>query len=389
MRSLSCCLVLLACAACATNSPPETVRFASFNAAMGLGEPGELGRRLKAGDDPALHALAQIVQTVRPDVLLLNEFDAEAGVDAAALLQRNYLSLAHDDATPIEYGWSFRAPVNTGVDSGLDIDGNGVLGEPADAWGFGQFPGQYAMLVLSRLPLVADAARTFQHFRWQDLPGALQPQTAAGTPWYPAATWSQLRLSSKSHWDVPVRISGATVHFLVSHPTPPVFDGAEDRNGRRNFDEIRLWADYLRGSTFIYDDSGVRGGLPTDAHFVIAGDQNADPVDGDSYPGAIAQLLDHELVDSRCVPRSAGGAVASELQGGINRDHQGDPAADTGDFSDRYTGNLRIDYVLPSHSLGIRGCGVYWPTPEEPGHALIGHSDHRMVWLDIVVPGAD
>ena len=32
------------------------------------------------------------------------------------------------------------------------------------------------------------------------------------------------RLSSKSHWDVPLSIGGRTVHFLVSHPTPPVFD---------------------------------------------------------------------------------------------------------------------------------------------------------------------
>jgi hypothetical protein len=39
------------------------------------------------------------------------------------------------------------------------------------------------------------------------------------------------RLSSKSHWDVPIVIGRKTVHFLVSHPTPPVFDGPEDRNG--------------------------------------------------------------------------------------------------------------------------------------------------------------
>ena len=53
------------------------------------------------------------------------------------------------------------------------------------------------------------------------------------------------RLSSKSHWDVPIRIGRETVHFLVSHPTPPVFDGPEDRNGTRNHDEIRFWADYV------------------------------------------------------------------------------------------------------------------------------------------------
>ena len=54
-----------------------------------------------------------------------------------------------------------------------------------------------------------------------------------------------VRLSSKSHWDVPVKVGGHTVHVLASHPTPPTFDGEEDRNGRRNHDEIRFWADYV------------------------------------------------------------------------------------------------------------------------------------------------
>lgn len=59
-----------------------------------------------------------------------------------------------------------------------------------------------------------------------------------------------LRLSSKSHWDVPIDIplgDGVTqrVHMLLHHPTPPAFDGQEGRNLRRNHDEIRLFADYV------------------------------------------------------------------------------------------------------------------------------------------------
>jgi hypothetical protein len=59
-----------------------------------------------------------------------------------------------------------------------------------------------------------------------------------------------LRLSSKSHWDVPIDIplgDGVTkrVHMLLHHPTPPAFDGEEGRNLRRNHDEIRLFADYV------------------------------------------------------------------------------------------------------------------------------------------------
>lgn len=61
-----------------------------------------------------------------------------------------------------------------------------------------------------------------------------------------------LRLSSKSHWDVPINIpldaeASVTkrVHMLLHHPTPPAFDGAEGRNHLRNHDEIRLFADYV------------------------------------------------------------------------------------------------------------------------------------------------
>ena len=181
------------------------------------------------------------------------------------------------------------------------------------------------------------------------------------------------------------------MHFLVSHPTPPVFDGAEDRNGTRNFDEIGFWADYLQPgprSSYIYDDEGTIGGLSAGARFVIAGDQNSDPLDGDSIPGAIQQLLDHPRVNDRNTPSSEGAVEASELQGGANLTHRSDPQFDTADFADTAPGNLRADYVLPSKHLRILGSGVFWPRRAEPGSALTGvfpfpSSDHRLVWVDV------
>nr|MDQ3093531.1 endonuclease/exonuclease/phosphatase family protein [Actinomycetota bacterium] len=197
------------------------------------------------------------------------------------------------------------------------------------------------------------------------------------------------------HWDVPIRVGARPVHFLVSHPTPPVFDGPEDRNGRRNSDEIRFWADYIgpgrpEGS-YIYDDQGHRGGLRPGARFVIAGDQNADPFDGDSRPEAIRQLLDEPLVNDRVTPDSAGGVEQARLQGGVNAQHRGDPAFDTADFAEP-PGNLRVDYVLPRRNLRITDAGVFWPLTSDPLFRLVGtfpfpSSDHRMVWLDLAVPG--
>ena len=363
------------------------VRIATFNIAMGFERAGEMAAALESGEHERLRMVAEILQRVRPDILLLNEFDYDPAVDAAALFNRNYLAVAARGREAIEYPWHFRAPVNTGVDSGLDLDGDGETGGPGDAWGFGRFPGQYGMLVLSRYPLMRSRSRTFQHFRWADLPDASRPVQPDGTPFHTDATWSQLRLSSKSHWDLVFDVNGTELHLLASHPTPPVFDGPEDRNGRRNFDEIRFWREYTspEPADWIRDDAGTTGGLAPGSRFVIAGDLNADPQDGDSRPGAIAQLLAAHWIDASCAPSSTGGADAAREQGGANDQQGGDPAHDTADFDDRRTGNLRLDYLLPSANLDVRDCGVFWPAAGlidfDPGEA----SDHRLVWLDIAL----
>jgi alkaline phosphatase D len=308
-------------------------------------------------------------------------------VDVAALLNQHYLGSGHDGQEPIHYPHHFRAPVNTGVDSGLDLDGDGSPGGAGDAWGFGHFPGQYGMLVLSRFALYRDQLRTFQQFRWSALPGALRALHPGGRAFYPDATWGRLRLSSKSHWDLAFNLEGRELHLLAFHPTPPVFDGPEDRNGRRNFDEIGFWREYTdpAGADFIIDDAGAAGGIGPGTAFVIAGDFNADPADGDGIDGAVAQLLEASWIDAGCIPASDGGAQAAARQGGVNPGHRGDPAADTADFNDDHAGNLRLDYLLPSRGLQVLGCGVFWPAAGEDGAGLVEVSDHRLVWLDIAL----
>jgi len=368
----------------------RTVRFQTFNASLNRTAPGELVADLSTPDDPQAAAVAEIIQRTRPDVLLLNEFDYVAGGEAVDLFRDNYLEVGHNGARPIHYRYSFIAPSNTGIPSGHDLDNNGTVGGGNDAFGFGEFEGQYGMAVLSRFPIDRRHARTFQEFRWADMPGALlpdDPATAAPDDWYSPAELEDVRLSSKSHWDLPIRVGRRTVHFLVSHPTPPVFDGTEDRNGLRNFDEIRFWADYVSGRDYMYDDEGRYGGLHRGARFVIAGDQNSDPLDGDSVPGAIQQLIDHRRIEDP-LPASAGGPEAAARQGGANLTHRSDPAYDTADFADTSPGNLRADYVLADRRLKVRGAGVFWPVPSDPLSRLTGEfpfpsSDHRSVWLDV------
>jgi len=389
-------VALLVAPAALANTPkgaPEPVRFATFNASLNRFNQGDLATELSVPGSAQPDVLAEIIQRTRPHVLLINEFDYDAGNVALDGFQENYLSVAHGDADPIYYPYRFAAPSNTGIPSGVDLDNSGSVGGPNDAFGFGFFPGQYGMAVYSMFPINYDDIRTFQFFLWKDMPGALLPTYPDGSSWYSDEAIDVFRLSSKSHWDVPIQINGKTVHFLTSHPTPPVFDGPEDRNGTRNFDEIRFWADYVipSRSGYIYDDNGVYGGITPGDPFVIAGDQNSDPLDGDSIPGSIQQLLEHPLVNTRVTPSSEGAVQQSALQGGANDTQLSDPAFDTADFSDFAPGNLRADYVLPRKQLHIVDAGVFWPTIDDPLFWLVGtfpfpSSDHRLVWVDLWVP---
>lgn len=382
-------------------APPETVRFAAFNVSLFRATDGELVDDLTAGDDAQAQAVAEIVQRNRPDVLLVNEFDYDDGDVALDAFHDRYLAVGQGDADPIPYPHRVAFASNTGIPSGFDLNNDGQTvttpGSRAygdDAFGFGEFPGQYAFAVYSRHPIDTGGIRTFQEFLWRDMPGALLPDDLA-TPepadWYSDEELDVVRLSSKNHVDVPIEVGRWTIHLLASHPTPPGFDGPEDRNGRRNHDEIRFWADYIRpgrGSAYISDDQGDRGGLRPGARFVIAGDLNADPLDGDSLPGAIQQLLEHPQVrDPR--PTSAGAVEAAAVQGGANAAHRGDPALDTADFNDNPApGNLRADYVLPRRNLRVSDAGVFWPVAADPLSRLTGtfpfpSSDHRLVYVDI------
>ena len=233
------------------STPDAGFRIATFNAALNRAAEGELVEDLSTPDDQQAANVAEILQRTRPDVVLLNEFDYVEGGAAVELFLNNYLHLSHNGAQPIDYPYFFIAPSNTGVPSGFDLDNDGTVGGANDAFGFGDFPGQYGMVLLSRFPIVEDQVRTFQNLLWAEVPGARLPDDPA-TPepadWYSPDELAVLRLSSKSHWDVPIDIDGRTVHVLASHPTPPVFDGPEDRNGMRNADEIGFWADYIAGS---------------------------------------------------------------------------------------------------------------------------------------------
>lgn len=303
--------------------------------------------------------MAAILGAVRPDLLLLTDIDWDAGGAALDALA------ARLGAEGLDYPHRLALPPNAGLPSGLDLDGNGRRGEPRDAQGYGRFRGQGGMAVLSRWPL--GAARDLSGLLWRDLPGARLPATAAG-PFPSEEAQAAQRLSSSGHWIVPVEAPGGPVTLLAWAATPPVFDGPEDLNGLRNADELALWARVL---------DGALGPAPGD--FVLLGDANLDPADGEGLAGEMAAFLaDPRLRDPR--PGSEGGRAAADPG------QRGDPALDTADWpgAGEGPGNLRVHYVLPAAAFRVLGAGVVWPLPGEPlARAAEAAGPHRLVWVDL------
>jgi hypothetical protein len=362
-------------------------------------------------EHPRLLALAEVIQRLRPNVLLLNEIawdgpgapgyragepegqNGQRFADRFLAVRRGDWGEAETGGRPLRYR-AFMAAVNSGVPSGLDLnrDGRVVTAYPSppftlrremppepssearaygeDCWGFGTFPGQYgmALLVDERLVIDLEGVRTFRLLPWDYMPGALLPRDAGGAGgdhWYGEEARSQVRLSSRSHWDVPVHLpNGATMHFLCSHPTPPGFEGPEKRNARRNRDEIRFWADYIDDAQYIVDDRNKPGGLPPGRPFIILGDLNVDPARGESFRDPIGSLLcSHRRINCLVVPTA-------------DLEIEGLAATDT------TRSGLRVDYILPSRDLGIAAAGVYRHVPAGTWRGF--PSDHFPVWMEIV-----
>lgn len=333
------CGLLLALSLPAQSQP---LRIATYNVELQRDGPGLLLRDLARGKDPQIAAVLDVIATADADVLAIQNFDYDLTAEALSIL-----------AKAADYPHYFALRPNAGMPTGLDMDGDGKLGGPADAQGYGRFSGHGGMAILSRYPILTDSVQDLSDLLWKDVPDALLPVTADG-PFPSADALAVQRLSTTGHWIVPIDVPKGQFDLMTFHASPPVFDGPEDRNGRRNHDEIRLWQQVLDGDI---------GTAPAN-RFVIAGDANLDPDDSDGIRSAIDNLLaDMRLRDVR--PTGAAGT-------------------DTVDWADPVPGNLRVDYVLPSIHWAVLDSGVMWPAADDPeARTVATASRHRLVWVDL------
>jgi hypothetical protein len=288
--------LILALALLAAPAAAESVRIAAWGAPLSRDGPGLLLRDLRSGEDEGAEAAVALLAEARPDVLLLTDMDWDAEGAALEALARRL------GEAGLDYPHRLALPSSAGLPSGLDLDGDGRLGGPGDAQGWGRFRGEGAMALLSRLPL--GEPRDLSTLLWRDLPGARLP-VAEAKPFPSEEARAAQRLSSTGHWVVPLLAPGGTVALMAWAATPPVFDGPEDRNGLRNADELALWTRLLDGAF----------GPPPDG-FVVLGDANLDPLDGEGLRDDLAALLaDPRLRDPR--PASEGRASPRTRASGV------------------------------------------------------------------------
>lgn len=309
------------------------MRVATYNTELSRRGPGILLRDILKGDDPQINAVTATILAANADIIALQGIDYD--------LENRTLSALNEvlSQAGLTYPHLYSAPPNAGLMTALDLDGDGKTGGPGDAQGYGRFYGHSSMAILSKHPVVLSKVQDFSDLLWRDLQGALLPQKD-GAPFPNREALEIQRLSSHGHWVIPMEHpTFGEITILTYHATPPVFDGPEDRNGKRNHDETVFWTHLLDGTI----DTSLSG------PFVLMGDANLDPGRGDGLASAMRTLLAHP-----------------KLQDPL----QGQP---TVSFSQ--TGPLRVDYVLPSADLTVTDAQVMPINPDASRHAL--------VWVDI------
>ncbi|MDO6541074.1 endonuclease/exonuclease/phosphatase family protein [Photobacterium sanguinicancri] len=359
--------------------------------------------------------VTETIQRVRPNAFVLAEFNNDGtGEDMTAIngFHDNYLAYSQNDQRPISFMFKKNIATNTGKASGFDLDRDGKKTDVNnDAWGFGGYHGQYAFAIFSQFEIDEKNVRTFQNFKWKDMPGeknitivdcklsktGCPTGMKEGDAWYTDEAWQQMPLSSKNHVDVPLVIptpaGNEVIHFLVSHPAPPIFNNVANHNYEHNRAELKFWNDYINAQSYFYDDNGKTGGLTVGSKFVIAGDMNADAMKGDGDRRMIADLLKSHYVNTDATigsyaPSSKGGQECFDL-GHCKAENSNTP------YPEAITSvsGLRLDYVIPSANLAVNNSGVFFPSSSEDGYHLVYDkdlgaskgvtSDHRMVWVDL------
>lgn len=359
---------------------PEKVRIAQFN----LREMTTY--KLMTQTDVQANAAAEIIARFSPDILSINElqFDIQGIPSASSPGAPSNTSWGGFNVPGAENpkrlgdrvhaagGPSYENLFQSVGNSGFYWQGSTLGLDWYILRGWGEFPGRFNTAILSRFPILVDQVRVIADFAWEDLPdnkiALMKTETGIDVP-------PGFPLFEKALNIVPVQLGDVVLHLVLLHPVAPAFDPI---NTYRNYDELHALRLFLDGQL-----PGVEP-LPADAKFVIIGDLNADPEEGDSIGGAIQQILSHPDV-TNVFPAGSGtkgkGGKYNSYLSGCGRD-DGSTVTDPGA---KY--QMQLDYVLPSKNLGEPlDSLLFWPnhtTDPEDFELRCQASDHSFLYVDL------
>ena len=337
---------------------------ATYNSDLSSYGPGLVLQHLLKANDPQTEAAIAVIQHLNADVLLLTDIDYDYENAALIALQSRLRKLG------VEYPEVIALRPNTGISTGMDIDRDGALAGPRDAQAYGRFSGQAGMAILSKLPIDRAHIVDLTAFLWKDLPKADLP------PDMTEDAKALQRLSTSGHYIVPISYApDHKLNLLVWSATRPVFDGPEDRNGRRNADETALWLHFLAGDLpQIPPETGTYAAPKTP--FLLMGQPNLDPKDGQGNSNHLNALMALPALQD---PQPQGTSGRTDpYNGNTSRDTALLPKSGIG---------LRLDMILPSADIEVTGSGVLWPPDSDPFSATLTlASRHRPVWVKLALP---
>jgi hypothetical protein len=99
-------LVWLGCLfATFVHAAPLQVRVATYNASLNRSTDGQLAIDLNTGTNTQAKRVAEILQRVRPDIVLIDEFDYDAANPSLARdrFHNNYLAISQNGQAPLNY----------------------------------------------------------------------------------------------------------------------------------------------------------------------------------------------------------------------------------------------------------------------------------------------
>ncbi len=299
----------------------DGLTLAYWNTDLNRAGPGLLLRDATRAVSDDIRSALGVIDALGADVLVLSGFDYDA--QSAALAAFNaHLSKPYPHLSALR--------PNSGVPTGLDLDGNGRMTDARDAQAFGRFPGEGGMAVLSRLPFLPEQGMDLTGRLWRDMPGATMPPL-------PEPQASIQRLSSNGHHVIALALpDGRALRLLTWHASPPAFDADLPVNLRRNHDETAVWLPLI-------DDLAQP--------LVVIGQANTDPVRGRGDKTALNALLNHPALQDS---------------------HSGDTVDYGADL-----GRMRVSYILPSRDLRIIGSGHGQQS---------AHARHWPIWMRLQIP---